>query len=207
MRNPAMTHPDQQPNANQPGPDSPPQSPPLVPPPAKKSRLGLALGAAALLVAVIGGTVAVTLAAQNDDAASKAPAGETAWDREQRQNIADETLPDATEPASESTPAGHVVTAADMTLKTKITSKKCFGSAGCNLTVQVIAERKAGVPEPDPGDTWLVTYEITGVDDAPVIGSFEITDGAYTVNEEALGTKTKDSKVKIKITAVDKVGI
>lgn len=189
-----MTDPDQQSTTDQ---------PPAAP--AKKSRLGLVLGGIALLLAVIGGTVATTIALQSDGKPAAAPKPLSAWDREQQQDLAGEVLPDPTETAA--TPDGHIVTASDMTLKTKITSKKCFGSTGCNLTVQVVAERKADVPLPDPGTTWLVTYEITGVDDSPVIGSFEITDGEYTVNEEALGTKNAKSKVKIRITGVEKVGI
>jgi hypothetical protein len=56
-------------------------------------------------------------------------------------------------------------------------------------------------------DTWLVTYEISGVDDGPLIGSFEMTGDEYTVNEEDVQTKSSKSKVTVKVTSVEKVGL
>jgi hypothetical protein len=164
----------------------------------KKSRLPLILAAVAGLAVVIAVTVGITVAAQNgtSPAATKS-SGQSAWDKEQ---AAAATTPDPTPAVVENTPA-----ASDMRLTLKTTSKECFGSAGCLLTVKVNLGYNG--PTLSTDDTWQITYEIGGVSDGPLIGSFEMTGDEYQVNEENLSTKSSKSKVTVKVTSVEKVGL
>lgn len=96
-----------------------------------------------------------------------------------------------------------VLTARDVKLTVKTTSKQCFGSAGCNLewVVGVAADRsKLG------GRDWLITYEVRGVVDGPQIGSFTLNgDGSYSSDEvKGFGqTKSKSAKLSAAVTAVE----
>jgi hypothetical protein len=167
--------------------------------PKKKSRLPLILAAVVGLLVVIAVTVGVTVAAQRgtSPAASKT-SGQSAWDREQQ--VGAGTTPDPTPVVVDNTPA-----ASDLKLTLKTTDKQCFGSAGCNLTVKVNLGYDG--PTLSDDDTWQVTYEINGVTDGPLIGSFEMTGDTYTVNEESVETKSSKSKVTVKVTSVEKVGL
>jgi hypothetical protein len=105
-------------------------------------------------------------------------------------------------PTTEPTP-GPTLKAADLELTPKVTEKQCFGSAGCNVTVQV--EVGYSGPALDPDDTWEVTYEVTGDEDGPVIGTFELTGDKYDQDEVSLSTHGSKTKITIKITDVSKV--
>lgn len=170
-----------------------------APAPKKRRRLWLILAVVVGLVVVLAVVVGITLAGMRGgtSTASK-PAGQSAWAEEQQRRI------DAT-PAVEPTQAAATPTATDVKLTPKITSKECFGSAGCLVTLKVNAQYNGPVLSPD--DTWLVTYEVNGVEDGPLIGSFEMTGDQYTVNEESVSTKSSRSKVTVKVTDVEKVGL
>jgi len=103
------------------------------------------------------------------------------------------------------TPAAETPSTSDITLTAKITERHCFGSAGCNVSFQVKTAYSG--PTLSADDTWLITYQVTGVDDGPIVGSFDLTGDEYTVGEESAGTKNAKSKVTIKVTGIDKVGI
>lgn len=170
---------------------------PIQPPKKSRRRLWLILAAAGALVIVIAVTVAITLAMQSGT--KTRPAAQTAWDREQAQL---DPTPETTTEAPAATPTPTV---SDFTLKPKITSKECFGSAGCLLTLKVNAEYSGPVLSED--DTWQITYEIRGIEDGPLIGSFEMSGTQYQVQEENVDTKSTKSKVTIKVTSVEKVGL
>jgi hypothetical protein len=179
-----------------------PQSEQSPPASAKKRRLWPILFAAIGLFILIATIIGIALGAQSGTPRTSTPTGSNAEDQ-QRQ--LDETP--AAEPTTEPPTTGRAITAADMTLTLKTTEKQCFGSAGCNLTVEVRAKRKPGVPEPNPDETWQVTYQITGDEAGPIIGSFEITDGKYDINEENLSTRSSKTKVTVKVISVEKEGI
>jgi hypothetical protein len=200
----------------QPGPDQhpTPYSPggPAYPPPPgqtiaaapgkKRNPLWWILAGVAALAVVIGGTVAFTLAASSNIEPAR---GLTAWEQEQQQaanepSVTDEALPDPTTPAPSYTP-----TPSDIKLKPKVIDKECFGSAGCNVVFKV--DLTYGGSALDEATTWLVTYEVTGVQDGPMIGSLELTGETFTASEEITQTKSSKSKITIKVTDVDKVGI
>lgn len=180
----------------------PPTSPQTPAPAPKKSRLPLVLAAIVGLAVIVAVTVGITVAAQHGSspAASKT-SGQSAWDAEQQRRIDAATTPDPTPtPVAAATPA-----VSDLELTLKTTSKKCFGSAGCLITVKV--NLGYGGPTLSPDDTWQVTYEINGVQDGPLVGSFEMTGDQYTVNEENVETTSSKSKVTVKVTSVEKVGL
>lgn len=110
--------------------------------------------------------------------------------------------PATTEPT---TPAASLLTKSDVKLTLKVTSKDCFGSAGCNVDVQV----KASADYSKLGNnSWDVTYSIKGDEDGPTIGTLTLDpDGTYNVREESLSTKSSGTKISVTVTEVEKVGL
>ncbi len=183
-------------------PAPPPAETTAQPPARKRSGLTVALAVIAALV-LAGVAVAVTLAMTGGGSkpAAKPP---SAWDLEQAQRsaAAREVLPDPA-PATE----GPELRASDVKLSLKTIDKECFGSAGCNLQVQVQAKHAGGYGTFKSPDTWLVTYEITGGEDGPVIGSFEISDSSYDMNTESVSTRSSKVKLSVKVVDVEKQGL
>jgi len=97
------------------------------------------------------------------------------------------------------------LTKQDVKLSLKTTSKQCFGSAGCNVTVQVQAGVAASLQQALPPDgTWDVTYQITGDESGPIIGTFSLYgNGKYDVNEESLSTGSSYTPVRVKVISVE----
>lgn len=105
---------------------------------------------------------------------------------------------DETAPVTESTS----VKLSDFKLTLKVSDKQCFGSAGCSATVDV----RVGTALSDQqlAGTYELTYVITGVEDSPVIGTLEITDGDYYSDTRFVDLKSSKSKVVIKATELEK---
>ncbi|MCW2768490.1 MAG: hypothetical protein JWO11_4449 [Nocardioides sp.] len=185
-----MSHPDQ-PTSSTPNPYWPPQ--PTKP--AGKSRTPWLI-AAALIVLLVGGVAAGILVASRS--------GHTATAAADVQTPVEEHLAPQTDTAT--TPAVSVTPAAsDIKLTAKITSKHCFGSAGCNIDFKV--DMAYSGPALSDDDTWDITYEVTGVEDGPLIGTLELTGTTFTGSEESASTTSSKKKLSIKVTGVDKVGI
>jgi hypothetical protein len=202
-----MTYENRTPDASgQPQPPShwPPMPQTEQPPPAsgkKKRRLWPILFAAVGLFVLIATIIGITLGAQSGTPRTSTPTGYSAEDQ-QRQ--LDETP--AAEPTTEPAAPAATPRVKDIALRAKITEKKCYGSGvGCNVGFNIAAEYVG--PALNPDDTWLVTYEVTGIEDGPLIGSLEMTGDQYTSNPEYVGTKSSKSKIIIKVTSVEKVGI
>lgn len=164
-------------------------------PPERKSRLLPVL--LVLLVVSILGVIALVMAAAlgGSGKPNTPPAAQPAAE--------DAAAPAA--PAADTPKAGHSPKVTEFALTPKVTDKECFGSAGCNVGVKVDVTY-AG-PALSDDDTWLITYEITGDEDGPAIGSLELTGTVYEVNDEFLQTKTSKTKISIKVTDVEKVGL
>jgi len=111
----------------------------------------------------------------------------------------------AVAPAAEATAAApeptSTLTVSDVTLQLKITSKQCFGSAGCNLEYTV----KAGWPNDTVADSCDVTYEVSGVQDGPAVNTLTIeSDGTYEhQTSEFASTARKSDKLRVKATEVE----
>lgn len=170
--------------------------------PKKAGRLWLLFVAVGALFIVIAVTVGITVAAQTGTKTAGSPAAQTGWEGEPYP--LDNTP--AAEPTTEPAPPAATPQVKDIALTAKITEKKCYGyGAGCNVGFNIDAEYVGPVLSPD--DTWLVTYEVTGIEDGPLIGSLEMTGDQYTSNPEFVGTKSSKSRITIKVTSVEKVGI
>ena len=61
----------------------------------------------------------------------------------------------------------------------------------------------AGATPLDPSTTWLVIYEINGVDDAPQVGNFELTGTQIQGTEENVQTASTRSKITLKVTSIE----
>ena len=87
----------------------------------------------------------------------------------------------------------------------RIAASKPNRCTGCNVTLQV--KMGYGGPDLSEDDTWAVTYRITGDESGPIIGTIEVTGDQYDVNTEILSTRSSKTKISIKVTDVEKVGI
>jgi len=92
----------------------------------------------------------------------------------------------------------------DIDLKVKVTERQCFGSAGCNVTVQVTPLWK-GVDTPKFDGDYDVTYRITGDESGPIIGTFTMyANGKYDVPyEEMVSTSSVNTPVDAQVTTVE----
>lgn len=96
----------------------------------------------------------------------------------------------------------YTPTKLDFTVTVKITEKKCFGSAGCNVTYHI--DMKYGGDTLDPSKTYKVTYEVSGVDDGPAINTFEVTGDQWSYDEEEFGqTPNSSTKLKARVTDIE----
>jgi cytoskeletal protein RodZ len=178
----------------------------LGPPPSPKSRLTFwSRGPGVILVVVAVGLVLVGIGAVMSMAGTTPTATKpaSAWEQEQARKVQREptvAAAPATADAPSATPA-----ASDIALTAKVTRKKCFGSAGCNIDFKV--EMAYGGPALSEDDTWEITYEVTGVEDGPMIGSLELTGTTFTATEESVSTSGSKKKLTVKVTSVSKVGI
>jgi hypothetical protein len=115
---------------------------------------------------------------------------------------------EAPSPQPSPSPQEASLTKSDVKLSLKTKSKQCFGSAGCNVTVEVVAAVDHDLTAALPRDgQWDVTYKITGDESGPVIGTFSIYgNGKYDVNQEFISTNSSNTPVNITIVSVEKYG-
>ena len=178
-----------------PQPELPPQQP--APPEKKRGSNAIIIGAAAVIVAAIVGTGIFVVQSREDDkptaTASSTPSGG-----------AETTL--AEEADAEATYGTPVVDDFEMTLRT--TQRQCFGSAGCNLTVEPSLSYVGPSENLDPDAVYDITYEISGDDSGPVIETGELSDRTtldYT--QTMLSTASSGTKVSVKITDITEQGV
>lgn len=186
-----------------PGPDEPPSLALLMPAaPAQKSRVGLFVGiAAAVLVAAGLGAGAVLMVAADEAPPTTAPAPSSTCDGYGVDANSGAVVCNPAAPVVNEGPTYAVPNAADFKVTVKILEKQCFGSAGCNITYR-ISPNYLGAPL-DPSVTWLVTYEVSGVEDGPQVNTFEVTgDEARFDAEETASTATSKAKLTVKVTEI-----
>jgi hypothetical protein len=162
--------------------------PPAAPPEPKSRVIPVLLGVLAVSVVAVGGLIAALL--NGGKHAAVPPAGSVA-------GVTATTEAPATEAAVVAAPAP-----ADFRLTAKITDKQCFGSAGCNVTFRVDVTY-AGTAALDPDKTWLVIYEINGIEDAPQVGNFQLTGTRVESTDEDVQTSSTKSKITLKATSVE----
>lgn len=84
----------------------------------------------------------------------------------------------------------------------KVLEKKCFGSAGCNVTFRIEPEYLGTVDLPSDG-TVEVFYEVKGGED-PLLNNFTIEDGQASYDsEERIQTASSDDELTGVVTSVD----
>jgi hypothetical protein len=175
--------------------------PPLPPQPPPRSGIRWLHVAFAFVLGAGVGFVAYGAALRMTEAEQSPPVA---------QDSAPPSFPSATETSSpEPPPAGEPaggVTRQDVELSLKTTDRQCFGSAGCNVIVEVRLDVNqaavAGLPD---GGTWDVTYEISGDESGPLIGTFSMYgNGRYDVNEEFLSTPSRNTTVRVKVLSVER---
>jgi hypothetical protein len=148
------------------------------------------------IVIAFGSGLAIGLAADRGQSAPAADRGKSL--------VAASTATPATtfEPVTVTAePAKMPPSTGDFAVSVKVLSKHCFGSAGCNITYRIDPSYRG--PALDSGETYTITYEVTGVEDGPQINSFTMTgDQAQYESEELAQTPSSNVKLKAKVTGV-----
>ncbi|WDO05538.1 hypothetical protein ME763_07655 [Streptomyces murinus] len=175
-------------------PELPPMpTAPPAPPRSTRRRAVLWMVIGAVLIAGISSGVTVMIISGSDSSApiskpktvasaSAAPAEDDAKATEASYN--DSPVPD------------------DFALALKTTERQCFGSAGCNVTVEPNLTY-AGVTPLDPDKSYSITYEVHGDTSGPVIQTMELSDqDQLSYTPVSISTASRSAKVSAKITDV-----
>lgn len=102
------------------------------------------------------------------------------------------------------TPSKHHPIPQEITLAVKVTSKKCFGSAGCNLEFRINELKYIGEPM-DPDASYEVSYTYKGLED-PMEGTLTLYgNGKFEVSDTEFGSAKKTAKITATVTAVEKM--
>lgn len=112
---------------------------------------------------------------------------------------------DAGVPAAPALSDGHALAPRNLKLGLKVRSKECFGSAGCNLEVQ-IDPQYIGSQDLSSG-AWDITYEIRGGEDGPLVETMTLEDGTFSFPEsQVLSTPSSSTQLTAAVTSVDSNG-
>ena len=91
----------------------------------------------------------------------------------------------------------------DFLIELKTLKKQCFGSAGCNLTLEPEITFMWDTEDIDPDATYTITYEVTGGEDGTVTDTLTLTNqDDITYNKTFLQTSTSDAEIEAEITDV-----
>ncbi|MFE4548879.1 hypothetical protein [Streptomyces sp. NPDC056785] len=171
-----------------------PSDPPPPPAPKKPRITAVIIGSAAAVIAAVVATGLVVVQSEKDD--SKPPAA------------AESSIPDAdaSAAAAQATDPTYVTIDTDsFSAKLRTTKRQCFGSAGCNVTVEPNLTLLVGTEDVDPDATYEITYEISGDESGPVIETAELTNQtSLNYRPSMLSTSSASTKVSIEITDVQK---
>jgi hypothetical protein len=84
----------------------------------------------------------------------------------------------------------------------KVTSKQCFGSAGCSVLVEPHLTYTKNLSDLN-GQSCQITYSITGDESGEVIGTVSSVGSELTVRSSAISTPKSATPVTATVTAVD----
>jgi hypothetical protein len=78
--------------------------------------------------------------------------------------------------AQAATPTDIHPTKSDFVMRLRVTSKQCFGSAGCNLEYDVIPKWAGDQPAADTqlDGEYDLTYAVTGSEDGPIVETMTV---------------------------------
>ncbi|MEU4878730.1 hypothetical protein [Streptomyces sp. NPDC021608] len=181
-------------NTTPPPPDFSPPLPDVSPAP-KKSRTNLVIigSAAAVIAAVVATGIVVVQSSKDDARPATAAAASGVPDEDVVSAAADEPDPD---------PAYEQVDADSFAMKLRTTSRHCFGSAGCNVTVEPDLTY-VGIADIDPSAVYEITYEIRGDTSGPVIETAELSNQMnLNYTPTSISTASSGTKVSVTITEV-----
>ncbi|MFE9776358.1 hypothetical protein ACFYOV_32820 [Streptomyces sp. NPDC005931] len=172
-----------------------PGFPPPPPPPNPKRRTNaIIIGSTVAIIAAVIATGVVVV--QSTDNASK-PAATTAASSSPEEDAAE---PAVEEPEPEPTYAE--LSADDFTIELRTTRRQCFGSAGCNVTVEPELSY-TGLEDIDPDAVYEITYEISGDADGPVIETAELSDETtLNYSKSLISTASASTKLSAEVTDV-----
>jgi hypothetical protein len=109
----------------------------------------------------------------------------------------------AADPTTEEPAPDYTPTADDFLASVKTTQRQCFGSAGCNVTVEPDLTYM-GTDTIDPDKTYSITYEIHGDESGPVIDTLTLSDGtSLHYHSSMLSTSSSGTEISIEITDVE----
>ncbi|WP_320784178.1 hypothetical protein [Streptomyces sp. CRN 30] len=178
-----------------PSPDFPPPLPPHAPPPApRRPRNWVVIGSAAAVIAAVIGTGIWVVQAQDGHDEPRATTSTSA--------PADDTVAAADDEEPEVEPAYAELDADSFEITLRTTDRQCFGSAGCNVTVEPELSY-LGIEDIDPDSVYEITYEIKGDASGPVIATAELSDEtSLNYQPSSISTASSSTKVSVKITDV-----
>ncbi len=161
-----------------------------VPPPQRRRRWPWVV-LALVLIAVMGVCIAGAVASDEPSA------GRTAV---QQQPRASRPVP-TTEPVRPvGDQPGAALDADDIKLKIRKTGNQCFGAAGCLVDYRITVTLNH---EPPAGRTYLVTYEVRGVRDGPIVDTFTLYGTTYDVPDGNAQTRRQSTKLTAVVTTVE----
>ncbi|WP_329598764.1 hypothetical protein OIE43_29970 [Streptomyces pseudovenezuelae] len=190
-------------------PATPPQHPlpplaPLLPyplaevpvpsvPPKKHRTHAIIIGSAAAVIAAIVTTgivvVGVTKGSAHDD---DKPAAAVA-----------SSIPDEDVATSVSEPTYVGADADSFSIDLRVTARQCFGSAGCNVTVEPELTYLGSSGDLDPDAVYEITYEIHGDESGPVIQTAELTNQtSLSYRPSLISTASASTEPSVEITDV-----
>jgi hypothetical protein len=171
-----------------------PDTPPLPPAPQKSRTNAVIIGSAAAVISAVIATGVVVVQSGNDN---NQPA------------VAESSVIESSSPAediaTEATEEPEVVydepDVDSFTIELRTTERQCFGSAGCNLTIEPdLTYRSLG--DLDPSVVYEITYQITGDENGPVIETAELTGTSLNYTPSVISTASASTKVTVEITDV-----
>jgi hypothetical protein len=174
-----------------------PAEPAEPPAPPKKNRTNaIIIGAAAAVIAAVVATGIVVVQTSNHD--DSKPASTTT------SSTPDAIAADATE---DTEPAYTPLDTDSFTIKLKTKSRHCFGSAGCNVTVEPDLALDVVSSMVDPDAVYEITYEIHGDESGPVIETAELTNQtSLSYRPSMISTSSSGTKLSVEITGVTAQG-
>ena len=189
-------------NPTPPMPGFPPPAPEPQQPKKSRTNLVIKASAAAVIAALVRTGVVVV---QSRDDGSKPAAAASASSATAKG--ADTARADDPDPYPSSSSTYAEVDADSFTIDLKTKSKQCFGSAGCNLTVEPDLAY-VGVDDIDPDATYEITYEIHGDESGPIIETAELSDQtSLNYTPSIISTPSSGTKVTVEITDVAEQGV
>jgi hypothetical protein len=187
------------PPAAPPPPAFPPPSPTEAPIPSNKRRTNVVIiGSAAAVIAAIVTTgivvVGVTRGSTNDDDKPTTTTAESSATYE-------EVVTPFAEPDPE--PTYSQVDADSFSIALRTTERQCFGSAGCNVTVEPELTYLGSSGDLDPDAVYEITYEIHGDESGPVIQTAELTNQtSLSYRPSLISTASASTELSVEITDI-----